>query len=378
MRSGEVHLTDSKTDLRYLIDSYRDWAALQQIPIVEGLLADLDTIETAPWARLGGGCRCAFILLAGRGDFLALQLIEIPPGGRTDWMRHLYDEVFYAVTGYGGAVVDLGEHKAHQFEWGPRALFSPPLNARYRIANLSASEPARLLCANDLPFLMNVFRNEGLLFDHPYAFPQREPRPGAYSGNGDLVSLAPGRHLWETSLIGDLGAFALPEWEARGAGNRNINIALAHSSMHAHVSELPPGTYTKGRWHDSGVHVIAISGAGYTLVWKHGEENFERLALRPGSVFALTDETFHQHFNTGAQPLRYLAVSMGNERYPMLARKLKRREVFDRSIRDGGLQIDYADQDPRFHPMWLAELAKIGVASRMEQHFAPQLGSAAS
>jgi hypothetical protein len=63
---------------------------------------------------------------------------------------------------------------------------------------------------------------------------------------------------------------------------------------------------------------------------------------------------------------------MGNERYPMLARKLRRREVFDRSIREGGLQIDYADQDPRFHPMWLAELAKAGVASRMEQHFPPQ------
>jgi len=365
-------LTDGKADLRYLLDSYRDWAARQRLPVIEGLAANLDTVETAPWARLGGGCRCAFIHLAGRGDFLALQLIEIPPGGRTEWMRHLYDEVFYTVAGYGGAVVDLGGQQAHQFEWGPRALFSPPLNARYRLANLSASEPARLLCANDLPFLMNVFRNEDLLFDHPYAFPQRQAHPGAYSGNGKLISLAPGRHLWETSLVPDLGTFALPEWEARGAGNRNINIALADSSMHAHVSEMPPGTYTKGRWHDSGVHVVAISGEGYTLVWKRGEEKFERLALRPGSVFALTDETFHQHFNAGAGPLRYLAVSMGNERYPMLARKLKRREVFDRSIREGGLQIDYADQDPRFHPMWLAELAKAGVASRMEQHFAPQ------
>jgi len=364
-------LTDSNAGLRYLLDPYRDWAARQQIPIVEGLAADLDRVETAPWERFGGGCRCAFIHLAGRGDFLALQLIEIPPGGRTQWLRHLYDEVFYAVAGHGGAVIDLGEHQAHEFEWRPRALFSPPLNARYRLANLSASEPARLLCANDLPFLMNVFRNEGLLFDHPYAFAQREARAVAYSGNGELISLAPGRHLWETNLIPDLGAFALPEWEARGAGNRNINIALADSSMHAHVSELPPGTYTKGRWHDSGVHVMAISGAGYTLVWKHGEERFEKLDLRPGSVLVLTDETFHQHFNAGGEPLRYLAVSIGNERYPMLARKLRRREVFDRSIRDGGLQIDYADQDPRFHAMWHAELAKAGVASRMEQYFAP-------
>jgi mannose-6-phosphate isomerase-like protein (cupin superfamily) len=374
-----VHLTNGKADLRYLIDSYRDWAAHQQVPVIEGLAADLDKIETAPWPQLGGSCRCAFIHLTGRGDFLALQLIEIPPGGRTDWLRHLYDEVFHVLSGYGGAVVDLGEHQAHAFEWGPRALFSPPLNARYRLSNLSASEPVRLLCANNLPFLMNVFRNEALLFDHPHAFGDRAGHPDAFSGRATEVSLAPGRHLLETSLIPDLAAVALPEWEARGAGNRNINIMLAESSMHARVSEMPPGTYTKGRWHDVGVHVTGVAGTGYTLIWKHGEKAFERLDLRPGSVFALPDESFHQHFNAGRGPLRYLAISMGNERYPMLARKLRRRQVFDRSVKDGGLQIDYADQDPRFHTMWLAELAKLGVASRMEQHFSsPALGSAAS
>ena len=362
-------MTSGKPDLRYLIDSYLDWSGRQQIPVVEGLAADLDATETAPWPRLGGGCRCAFVHLAGRGDFLALQLIEIPPGAETGALRHLYDEVLYVLSGQGRASIEAGPDRAHTFDWGARALFSPPLNARYRLANLSQSAPARLLCANNLPFLMNVFRNEGLLFDHPYAFPERSARPDAFSGEGELVSLAPGRHLWETSFIPDLGAVALPEWEARGAGNRNINIVLSDSSMHAHVSEMPGGTYTKGRWHDAGVHVIAVSGSGYTLMWKHGDAAFERLELRPGSVFALTDETFHQHFNAGAEPLRYLALSMGSERYPMLARKLRRRQVFDRSIQDGGLQIEYADQDPRIHPMWLAELAKIGVASRMEQHF---------
>jgi mannose-6-phosphate isomerase-like protein (cupin superfamily) len=356
-------LTSGKADLRYLIDSYLEWAARQQIPIVAGLAADLDAIETAPWPRLGGGCSCAFVHLTGRGDFLALQLIEIPPGAETGPLRHLYDEVFYVLSGQGRASIALSPERTHTFDWRARSLFSPALNARYRLANLSPSAPARLLCANNLPFLMNVFRNEGLLFDHAHDF--RERMAGAAcSGDGERISLAPGRHLLETSFIPDLGALALAESEARGLG-----IVLADSSMHAHISELPAGTYTKGRWHDSGVHVIAVSGSGYTFMWKPGDAAFERLDLRPGSVFALPDETFHQHFNAGAEPLRYLAVAMGSERYPMLARKLRRREVFDRSVNEGGLQIEYADQDPRFHPMWLAELAKIGVASRMELHF---------
>ena len=166
----------------------------------------------------------------------------------------------------------------------------------------------------------------------------------------------------------DLAAFALPEWEARGAGNRNINVILSDSSMHAHVSEMPAGTYTKGRRHDAGVHVMAIAGAGYTLVWKEGEV-FERLELRPGTVFALTDDTLHQHFNPGAEPLRYLAISIGNDRYPMLARKLRRKQVFDVSVKDGGLQVDYGDQDPRIHALWRDAVAATGAASRMEKIF---------
>jgi mannose-6-phosphate isomerase-like protein (cupin superfamily) len=360
-------LTSGKADFRYLIDSYLDWAAAQQIPMVEGLGVDLDRVATAPWGRLGGGCRAAFLHLQGRGDFLALQLIELPPGAQTDWARHLYDEVFYVLSGHGSASIEVGEGETRAFEWGPRALFSPPLNARFRLANRSESEPARLICGNDLPFLMNVFRNERFVFDHPFPFPERVGRAASFAGEGEFVPVAPGRHMWETSHIPDLGSFALPEWEARGAGNRNINVILSDSSMHAHVSELPAGTYTKGRRHDAGVHVMAISGAGYTLVWKPGDAVFERLELRPGSVFALTDETLHQHFNPGGEPLRYLAISIGSDRYPMLARKLKRRQVFDADLKDGGLQIDYQDQDPRIHAIWREEIARTGAASRMEQ-----------
>jgi hypothetical protein len=137
--------------------------------------------------------------------------------------------------------------------------------------------------------------------------------------------------------------------------------------MHAHVSELPAGTYSKGRRHDTGVHVIGISGVGYTLVWKEGEGAFERLELRPGSLFALPDETLHQHFNPGTEPVRYLALSIGNECYPVLARKLNRRAVFDSSVKDGGLQIEYSDQDRRIHGIWRDAIAATGAVSRMEE-----------
>lgn len=350
---------------RILIDSYLDWAARQQIPVIENDAVDLGTVTTAPWRRLGGGCRAALLHLRGRGDFMALALIEIPPGASTDVLRHLFDEVFYVLSGRGHARIETGKGQPRAFDFGPRALFAPPLNASFRLANLSAAEPVRLLCGNDLPFLMNVFRSERFLFDHAFAFPERVGRAGYFSGEGDFRPISPGRHMWESSFVPDLGAFALPEWEARGAGNGNINMILADSPMHVHVSELPSGTYTKGRWHDPGVHVGAIAGSGYTLIWGPGDAEFRRLELRPGSVYALPEDTFHQHFNTGPAPLRYLAISIGNDRYPLLARKRRRRQVFEASVKAGGLQIEYADQDPRLHAMWLEELRKTGVEPRM-------------
>ena len=75
-------MASDKSGLRYLIDSYLEWIARQGVPVVEGIAVDLNAIETAPWPRLGGGARAAFVQLRGRGDFVGLQVIDIPPGGR--------------------------------------------------------------------------------------------------------------------------------------------------------------------------------------------------------------------------------------------------------------------------------------------------------
>jgi hypothetical protein len=52
----------------------------------------------------------------------------------------------------------------------------------------------------------------------------------------------------------------------------------------------------------------------------------------------------------------------------VLARKVARKQEPEKSVKDGGLQIDYPDQDPRIHALWLSELTETGVLSRMGKY----------
>jgi hypothetical protein len=82
---------------------------------------------------------------------------------------------------------------------------------------------------------------------------------------------------------------------------------------------------------------------------------------------------FHQHFNTGPTPARYLACSLGSRKYPFLALRRKSAEGSGAvSVSQGGRQIEYEDQDPRVHRMFLEALLETGVESQMGDAFDEQ------
>ena len=359
-----------KNPPRYMVDSFLEWASREGPPIHEDFGVDLLAAETGPWPRLGDGCAGAIVNLLGRGDHMTAFLLDFPPGAKSAPARHVYDEVFFVLSGHGNTVVTLANGEKQGFEWGPNSLFSPPLNSEFRIFNGSGREPARLVSINDLPLVMNFFRNERFIFDNPVDFREREGARGFFKGEGELTSIRPGRNLWETNFVPDVADFKLMEWEARGAGSSNMQFLLTEGSIGAHASEMPVGSYKKAHRHGAGAHVLAINGAGYSLLWNQGDRDRARMEWKRGVIYAPPDNMFHQHFNTGAAPARYLAFLFGSKRYPVIAERransLARRT--DTSVREGGAQIDYADQDPEIHATWLAELRAAGVESRMGGH----------
>ena len=351
--------------LKFLLDPYLDWLKGEGIPVVEGLSADLLEVETKPWARFGADG--AAVHLKGRGDFMSLFVIDLKPGGRSEPQRHLYEEVIYVLAGHGSTTVEAADGRKHTFEWGPKSLFALPLNAKYQHFNGSGREPARLCSATDLPMMMNVFHNEDFVFNNPYRFPEREGEARFFSGEGEFIPVRPGRHMWETNFVPNLSELELAYWAERGAGGSSIVFSLADGLMHAHSSEMPVGTYKKGHRHGADFHVFCVHGTGYSLLW-YEPGKYERVDWRHGVVFPPPDGMFHQHFNTNPTPARYLAIAVGSQRYPLVESKRNlMASGVDTSIKEGGNQIEYEDQDPRIHEIYLRELAKTGVESRMGQ-----------
>lgn len=350
---------------KFLLDPYLDWAEAEGVPIHEDFAIDMLAVEATPWDRYGvNGAICH---VKGRDDFLTTFLVELPPGKATVPTRHVYEEVVYVLSGHGSTTVET-ESGSHSFEWGPKSLFSVPLNARYRHFNGSGREPARLAATNNLTYLINLFRNERFIWDNDFGFSERLGGTGYFSGEGEYIDVLQGRHQWETNFVADLSGFELKAMPTRGAGGTSLRFILAEGSIGCHCSEIPPGTYKKGHRHMNGVVIHAVTGKGYSLLWYEGEQDFHRADWQHGVIYAPPDQMFHQHFNISPAPSRYLAIQMGSVRYPMTQGKKDiwgPQGMFAKGVDEGGMQIEYADQDPRIHALWLEEMKKAGQEPRM-------------
>jgi quercetin dioxygenase-like cupin family protein len=360
---------DIKDQARLGIDPYADWVAQEGIPIHEGVALDLFTVETADWPRYG--VKGAAAHLRGRGDYCNMFVLELPAGTSTLPQRHMYEEVFYVLEGRGSTQLEFADGERRSFEWGPHSLFAIPLNAKHRHFNASGTQRALLCTTTSLPLMMNLTHNERFIFENDFVFDERIGKDEYFSGGGDLTRGRPGRNIWETNFVPDLSTIELFGWEERGAGSTNIAFVLADGVMHAHLSEIGVASYKKAHRHRSGLHVLTVTGTGYSLLWFEGEPDFTRVDWKHGVVFPPINNQFHQHFATSSVPSRYVATGMGGFRYPLTeqmrgsigdAAKVGRGSL---SVKLGGDQVEYEDQNPRIHEIWLEEMRKHGITPQL-------------
>ncbi|HEX9878866.1 MAG TPA: cupin domain-containing protein [Candidatus Binatia bacterium] len=341
------------------IDTYDDWQRAQKIPIKKAFyIPDLKEVEVAPWDLTG--TRGAFINLEGTGGSNDGYVSEIPAGGQSKPLRHLYEEMVYIVDGHGATSIWQKDGKKHTFEWHPGSLFAIPLNTWYQHFNGQGSTPARYFAVTNAPFIMNLFHNMDFVFDNDFAFTDRycAEEEDYFSGKGQYW----GERKLSVNFIPNTTDMTLYDWKERGAGGRNITFDLAGNVMGAHISEFPVGTYKKAHRHGPGAHVIILTGKGYSLLWPEDGEP-RRIDWKPGSVVVPPTKWFHQHFNAGADPARYLALRWNNWRFRFVG--LTDEKPIDKSVKEGGGQIEYEDEDRKIHEIFESSLAKAGARCHM-------------
>jgi uncharacterized RmlC-like cupin family protein len=371
MSESPIAAEDAKG--RFVVDPYLDWAKGESIPIHQDFGLDLLGIETARWDRYDAkGC---FAHCHGRGDFMANYVLEIEPGKRTRPVKHLYEAFIYVLKGVGTAKIWMPNGEEQLFEFGMHSLFAIPLNAEYQIFNGSGRDPVRLSVTNDAPIVMNLFHSEDFVFNNTTKFPERFGSENLFRGEGELLTLSRGTgvaqlNIWETNFVPDVTSFKLYELNERGKGSLNVSFVLADSTMHAHCSQIPTGRYKKAHRHAAGTHVHAVDGEGYSLLWYEGESDFKEIPWRHGIMYVPPFWMFHQHFNTCEIPARYLACSIGSARYPFISlRRVSNEGGGSTSVKQGGRQIEYEDQDHRIHRKFLEALKKSGQPSLMGDIF---------
>jgi quercetin dioxygenase-like cupin family protein len=337
--------------------TYDRYITSQGIPVVEDFyLRDLKSVEVAPWERTG--TLGAIVRLEGAAMLDDSFVLEIPPGVRTIPQRHLYEELVYIVSGTGTTTVWNGQGTKVTFGWQAGSLFAIPLNAWYEHVNTSETESVRAYSVTDAPLMMNLFHDQDFIFNNEYDFTSRfSTGTGDFSGAGTAYE---GR-IWNTTLVPDVRTMELQEWAARGAGGRNVLFEISDGVMCGHISQFPVGTYKKAHRHTAGAHVIILSGEGFSLLWPDGKEP-RRVDWGPGSVVVPPDQWFHQHFNTGSTPARYLALRFGSKKFPLFP-----PSQLDKPTTEGGTQIEYIDEDPAVRRMFEDDLARKGVTSKMTE-----------
>jgi quercetin dioxygenase-like cupin family protein len=349
----------------YLRSPYLDWRRTEGIPVYDGFGVDCLDLDLAPWGRLGG--RGAYVDVAGRGDFTNIYVAEIPPGGHLEPERHLFEETVLVLKGRGTTTLELPDGSDHIVEWREGSLFAIPLNAPHQHANTSGRDPVRFAAVTTMPLSLNLFHNVDFIFDNPFAFRDRLGDQRYLRGDGEYRAMRPGRNQWETVLVPDLYGFELPAFDARGQGSKHLHFVLAESTMHAHMAEMPAGRYKKAHRHAAGANVFCATGHGYSLLWLNGQsyEDAIRFDWKPGTVYAPPEEYFHQHFNTSSVPSRYLGIGFASVRYPVLQSTRYLYENIDVGVEQGGTQIEFEDEMPEIHDMFVEELRKAGTTLDM-------------
>jgi hypothetical protein len=273
---------------KYLVDPYQDWLEREAVPVVSGRAINLFEIKLAPWARFGmDGAACH---VEGRCDYLTALVFELKPGQSSAPVRTVHEVCTYVLSGSGRSVFTLSDGRTINVEWASGAAFSAPVNASC-VHTADAGAPARLVSFSDLRYLMGLYRNEAFLFDNSAPMTKRQ---------NEAVAAGLSAHPTKMELT-----------------RNRASLALAAGSIGCDITELAPHSADEAARQMQGAHLLCLSGSGFSLSFDSETSPLTRVDWSPGVLIGLPSMSFHQHFNVGDTPARFMKVELGSLRSPI-------------------------------------------------------------
>lgn len=360
----------SKQRRRRLV--YEQWIDSLGVPIHYGhFVSDLRTVEVGEWPERN--CKAAFLQFKGMEGVSEGRITEIPPGASLPPMHFALGETVYVLDGQGLTTVSSGDGPKRTFEWQTHSMFHLPRYSWRQLSNARGDRPARLLHYNYLPMALTVIPDPAFFFNNKYEDPsllygagentyaeakavlgagardERAEKAGAVRDES-MESANHGGAWWVGNFFPDMAAWdKLSPHRGRGAGGYSVKIQFPGSGMSASMSVFDTGLYKKAHLHGPGRVIVIPRGQGYSLLWEPGGEKV-MCPWGEGAVFTPPGGWYHQHFNLGAEPARYLKFG----HLPQLSKAGEYRH-----------QIEYSEEDPSVRQNFEGALAKQRRESRM-------------
>jgi oxalate decarboxylase/phosphoglucose isomerase-like protein (cupin superfamily) len=340
------------------------WMDSLHLPVHSGYyIEDLRALELGRWEERG--CDAAFIQLEGQQGITETRVSEVPARAVLPPVRLAFDEVVYVVQGRGATTVWRSGGQRKSFEWSENSMFLLPRHHFHQFSNTSGSQPARLLHYNYFPLLLSASPDPAAFIStnrgeagEPVSemdLEQMYSEPVVRNTSDEDVVWKRRQQVWVAAFFPDMSAWNKLHVSAnRGAGGRSVAMEFPGSEISCHMSMFPPRTYKKAHRHGPGRAIVIPAGEGYSVMWEEGKDKVVA-PWRPGSLITPPNKWFHQHFNVGQSPARYLAF------HPPMQFDGHAEKVEDRA-RD---QIEYVDEDPSVRALFQAELAKRSMTSEI-------------
>ena len=261
-----------------------------------------DSSESRTWWMLGPGDE-QFLT-----QTIQIHFVELFPGGSNHGHGHQNEALFYILEGRGYEI-----HDGKRYDWEKDDLVVVHNDSVHRHFNADPDRRAVAIVmkAKSAWMYLGLWqqgRSGPVKSEELYGPREEWARLWTTGVEQRKKVLKPADTRWETTRDGRVRVLSSPQ-----------RTDFRAFSMDIYQQEIPLGSRSAKHWHMADEALYVISGRGHSLQWDveaeiadkyyaHVKKDPVRCEFATGDVVYVPQNTIHQHFNAGNEPLTLLSA----------------------------------------------------------------------